>query len=222
MRSITSLNCKILDLRFQAVPDEITPCHSSLGGEFGEGIDVVKDAIFACAGGSRCEHPGQDRGRLADKCSPFIARRNWTVTDGSKPDFWILDRLRTMVMTGNAEPIEFYPITLIQLSTRGFQHNFTASAEVKTNPGFGKIPDRTIPHFRFYFDGLIAHIHREPAGQLDDTIIGARPKLLVTTVAFEGSRQLGNLMTAKSAAVRKSLIFICCSMVDDFRPLAGM
>jgi hypothetical protein len=36
--------CKILDLRFQAVPDEITPCHSSLGGEFGEGIDVVKDA----------------------------------------------------------------------------------------------------------------------------------------------------------------------------------
>jgi hypothetical protein len=26
------------------VPDEITPCHSSLGGEFGEGIDVVKDA----------------------------------------------------------------------------------------------------------------------------------------------------------------------------------
>jgi hypothetical protein len=38
------LFCEILDLRFQAVPDEITPCHSSLGGEFGEGIDVVKDA----------------------------------------------------------------------------------------------------------------------------------------------------------------------------------
>ena len=38
------MTCKILDLRFQAVPDEITPCHSSLGGEFGEGIDVVKDA----------------------------------------------------------------------------------------------------------------------------------------------------------------------------------
>jgi hypothetical protein len=29
---------------FQALPDEITACHSSLGGEFGEGIDVVKDA----------------------------------------------------------------------------------------------------------------------------------------------------------------------------------
>ena len=26
----------MLDLRFQALPDEITTCHSSLGGEFGE------------------------------------------------------------------------------------------------------------------------------------------------------------------------------------------
>ena len=45
-----SLNCKILDLRFHALPDEITACHSSLGGEFGEWIDVVKDASFARAG----------------------------------------------------------------------------------------------------------------------------------------------------------------------------
>ncbi len=39
------LICKILDLRFRALSDEITACHSSLGGEFGEWIDVVKDAI---------------------------------------------------------------------------------------------------------------------------------------------------------------------------------
>ncbi|MGH6935732.1 MAG: hypothetical protein ACRED2_06040, partial [Methylocella sp.] len=37
--------CKILDLRLQALPDEITACHSSRSGEFGERIDVVKDAI---------------------------------------------------------------------------------------------------------------------------------------------------------------------------------
>jgi hypothetical protein len=107
-----------------------------------------------------------------------------------------LDRLRTMVLTGNAEPIEFYPISLIQLSSRGFEHNFSASAEVKTYPAFEEVPARTIPHFRFYFDGLIAHFHREQAGQLDDTIIGARPKLLVTTVPFEGSYQFGKLMAA--------------------------
>ncbi len=49
-RSRSLIKCKILDLRFQALPDEITACHSSLGGEFGEWIDVVKDASFARAG----------------------------------------------------------------------------------------------------------------------------------------------------------------------------
>ncbi len=48
--------CKILDLRFQALPDEITTCHSSLGGEFGEWIDVVKDAQHRLR---RREHSGK-------------------------------------------------------------------------------------------------------------------------------------------------------------------
>jgi hypothetical protein len=94
-----------------------------------------------------------------------------------------------MVLTGNAEPIEFYPVSLIQLSTRGRDHNFTATVEVKTNPGFGKVPDRTIPHFRFYLDGLIAHIHRERVGQLDESIVGAYQKLTVCTITFQESRQ---------------------------------
>src|SRR5262249_5053301 len=111
-----------------------------------------------------------------------------------------LDRLRTMLLTGNAEPIEFYPVTLIQLSTRGFEHNFSASAEVKTNPAIEDVPARTIPHFRFYFDGLVAHVHRETVGQLDDTIIGARETLLVTTVPFEASYQFGKLMAAMKEA----------------------
>ena len=41
---LPGLRCKILDLRFQALPDEIATRHSSLGGEFGEWIDIVKDA----------------------------------------------------------------------------------------------------------------------------------------------------------------------------------
>ena len=49
--------CEILDLSFQALPDEIKTCHSSLGGEFGERIDVVKDAI-----GCSEERPSQATG----------------------------------------------------------------------------------------------------------------------------------------------------------------
>jgi hypothetical protein len=48
---------KILDLRFQALPDEITASHSSLGGEFGEWIDVVKDASRTRAGEAGAVHP---------------------------------------------------------------------------------------------------------------------------------------------------------------------
>src|ERR1700724_1750120 len=51
--------CKILDLRFHALPDEITACHSSLGGEFGEWIDVVKDARSARAGAAGAGDPPQ-------------------------------------------------------------------------------------------------------------------------------------------------------------------
>jgi hypothetical protein len=51
------LICKRLDLRFQALPDEITARHSSLGAKFGEWIDVVKDAI-----GRSKERPSQATG----------------------------------------------------------------------------------------------------------------------------------------------------------------
>src|SRR6202035_1570053 len=34
----SAIDCKILDLRFHALPDEIIACHSSLGGEVGEWI----------------------------------------------------------------------------------------------------------------------------------------------------------------------------------------
>jgi hypothetical protein len=56
-RTRPKLICKRLDLRFQTLPDEITACHSSLGGEFGEWIDVVKDAI-----GRSKERPSQATG----------------------------------------------------------------------------------------------------------------------------------------------------------------
>jgi hypothetical protein len=114
-----------------------------------------------------------------------------------------LERLRTMVLAGDPEPMDFYPITLIQLSTLAFLHNFSASAEVKTNPGFGETPDLTIPHFRFYFDGLIAHIHCEATGQVNESIIGGHANLTVTTLPFEGSRQLEYLV----AGLRRGVDF---------------
>jgi hypothetical protein len=94
---------KILALRFQALPDEITACHSSLGGEFGVWIDVVKDAI-----GRSKERPSQATGygtgcaaraQLASltestpprrECPPLNEWRNPTLSVGSNPDLYSL------------------------------------------------------------------------------------------------------------------------------------
>lgn len=111
-----------------------------------------------------------------------------------------LDRLRIMVRTGETDPLNFYPITLIQLSTRGLEHNFSVDTCVKTNPGFGEVPDLKIPHFQFYFDGLIVHIHREVDGQMNKSILGANSRLIVTTLSFQGSRQRQNLISALGQA----------------------
>ena len=45
-----------------------------------------------------------------------------------------LARLREMVLHGSAEPYNFYPLTLIQLSTIGFPHNRSACRQVKREP----------------------------------------------------------------------------------------
>jgi hypothetical protein len=55
--STTCLICKSLDLRFQSLLQEIATRHSSHGGEFGERIDPVKDAI-----GRSDERPSQATG----------------------------------------------------------------------------------------------------------------------------------------------------------------
>jgi hypothetical protein len=77
-----------------------------------------------------------------------------------------LAQLREMVLHGQVEPYHFFPVTLIQLSTRNFPHNQAVSRLIKREP----IPDpitgklledscREIQYYRFYFDGLVAHMH---------------------------------------------------------------
>ncbi len=45
-----------------------------------------------------------------------------------------LEQLREMVLNGRAEPYHFYPITLIQLSTRNMPHNKAPDRLTKREP----------------------------------------------------------------------------------------
>lgn len=124
-----------------------------------------------------------------------------------------LERIRTMVLNGRAEPFEFYPIALVQLSTIGEVHNLTPLMEDKLVPQLkqngrdldDKASSTRIPIVRFYFDGLIAHIHRDPAvdrESMGKTMIGYDPTdLWINTVTYEASFEFQNLEALKAGVV---------------------
>lgn len=104
----------------------------------------------------------------------------------------------------------FYPVTLTQLSTRGPRQNLSPlSQEIPSHDG----ENRSYPIFRFYFDGLIAHIHRSSAPVADPenpTTLGATNAIVIPTVTYETSSQHTNLQAGihdayqeHSASMRK-------------------
>lgn len=107
-----------------------------------------------------------------------------------------LRRLKLMIRDGEPDPLRLFPFSLTQLSTKGMIHNHTPVAQRKPRD-INRPNGPTIPIFRFYFDGLIAHFHREGSERdvrgYGTMLIGGGDKVVVTTVPFEGSWQDGNL-----------------------------
>lgn len=109
-----------------------------------------------------------------------------------------LERLRVVLLKNELPPIDFYPASLTQLSTLGIKHNLSPIAQVKTTPAIGSEPERQIPIFRLYFDGLIVHIHRHAnddgyTQSLGPQIVGNEKVVTVSTISYEKSFQLENL-----------------------------
>jgi hypothetical protein len=107
-----------------------------------------------------------------------------------------LEILRTMLVEGRTTPTEFYPATLLQISTRGPAQNQVPLAQMMTVPNLPGLGSRSSPIFRFYFDGLVVHIHRLASGSMDafmPSVVGAQDTLLVGTVTYESSFQRENL-----------------------------
>jgi hypothetical protein len=95
----------------------------------------------------------------------FFLSLLWRAAATNRPEFREvrvdkdhLDRLRRMVRDGDPEPLDFYPTTLLQIASRGPAHNLVPIAEDNTfDIGDGLVHRHHV--FRFYFDGLIAHMH---------------------------------------------------------------
>jgi hypothetical protein len=112
-----------------------------------------------------------------------------------------LAQLRDMVLYGQVEPYHFYPIMLAQLSTRNFPHNRAVGRLIKRQ----LVPDtitgnlvedfwREIHHYRFFFDGLIAHMHinddAEHVARSESVFVGPGNELLIPTVSSEESIEM--------------------------------
>lgn len=71
-------------------------------------------------------------------------------------------------------------------------------ASTKQTPALGDVAERTIPIFRFYFEGLIAHFDRPSTDGsevqvLEKIHLGAGASFIVSTVSYEASFQRKNL-----------------------------
>lgn len=105
-------------------------------------------------------------------------------------------RVRNMVREGDPTPLKRFPIALVQLSTVGAIHNLSPLEQRKPKkPWLQNGPSH--PIFRFYFDGLIAHIHKAisegEVAELGSMFVGNQDELTVPTVPFESSWQRENL-----------------------------
>ncbi|MEQ1952602.1 hypothetical protein [Mesorhizobium sp. CN2-181] len=93
-----------------------------------------------------------------------------------------LECLRQMVIRGNPEPMSMFPVTLIQFVTKGALHNQSPTKETKIFPAIDGEEDTESTFFRFYFDGLLIHVHEDmPSARkvsLGDMELARRKNLL--------------------------------------------
>lgn len=131
----------------------------------------------------------------------FFLSLLWRAAATDRPEFsqvvipqGDLEKLRLMLIRSNPDPLSFYPTELCQFSTMEVIHNRAPIAMLKT------IKDQTgeekfdVPMFRFYFDGLMAHVHRTESSHdrtawFGSSIVGAGDQLVVANVPFENSFQ---------------------------------
>ncbi|MDQ8942885.1 hypothetical protein [Acinetobacter soli] len=110
-----------------------------------------------------------------------------------------LEKIRLLLINRDVGAIHFYPIKLCQLSTKGKIHNQTPFIRKFDLPKRCEVTrSRHLNIVRFYFDGLVMHIHLSKTlkqiENFDCQILGFDPQsLIVPTVTYETSFQRENL-----------------------------
>ncbi len=142
----------------------------------------------------------------------FLLSILWRAAESSREEFKEValpethrNRLRQMILAGDPQPLDWYSTILTQVRTRGPNHNHAPQAMNMPVREEAENEVRTLPSFRFYFDGLIVHFMRPTS---EDIPICTEPAPLTTvegglaviTVRAEDSYQMRNLNQAIAEA----------------------
>lgn len=103
------------------------------------------------------------------------------------------ESIRRALVDGIELPLDFYPIQLTQLSTRGPAHNNAPRRDIKYLP-CPSSGERPADMYRFYFDGLIAHFMLPPTDGVEveswgGLVLGAESSVVLATITFAQSAQ---------------------------------
>ena len=111
----------------------------------------------------------------------------------------LVNRCKIAILSKVQPPLELFPTSLIQLSTRGRRHNMTPTVDQKPEVRFDGQAPRVFSFVRLFFDGLIMHSHLDPS-DFDELvgnklILGATDALAMPAIHFEKSSQRDRMVT---------------------------
>jgi hypothetical protein len=108
-----------------------------------------------------------------------------------------LDRLREIIISGDAGRAAYHPVILHQMNTRGVTHNFTPVMWETVIPSSEQGPELKIETYRFYMQGLVAHVYpcidRATADRMGGMVLGAGSNAFVFTRPFNSSAQMSRM-----------------------------
>lgn len=120
-----------------------------------------------------------------------------------------LDELRQRVLSQDPGRQEDYPVQFYQLVSKGPEHNRTPLLEKKLVPRLDGSIEIEIPYVRFYFDGLVTHIHLARQYDLNrdylKTCLGFAQKTMVFAHEASESRSVADIKEIMSHAIRQQL-----------------
>lgn len=146
----------------------------------------------------------------------FFMSLLWRAAATTRPEFKeicvpesVLEDLTNRVSSKDPGRAEDYPIQLFQIVTRGVAHNRTPLLERKRALNIDRTEGPEVSYVRFYFDGLVAHVHLAlgqtlPAEYLN-TCLGFKEKTIVFLHEFESSRTSADIMKMVAAVHREQM-----------------